>query len=657
MVERESLTRAERVRPWALAALLALLVGAAFSPSFSAQFVNWDDHVNLADLRRRASAWSFFVEPGSVDPYQPLAWLTLRLDQWLWGLDAGLDAPQAGRFHATSAAFHALAAIAFLFAARKLLSIAAPNATRASSDFASAFAALVFAVHPLRAESVAWITERRDVVSGLLYLLALLAWLSSAPSASDRVQHRGAGVAAVVLAVIAALLGSTSLDFEGRTLDLAGAGALGLAGALAALLASTWFATRALSLNSARALRLALCVLAFALALTAKGLTIVLPAMLLAIDLWPLRRLRGSSLAAAALEKAPLFALAAVSARLSLWAQVANGRTLADSSTHALSERVLQACYGLWFYPSRTLVPLPTSPSNFLPDELSFTDARFAVAASVVAVSAATLLALRKRWPGVALAFAAFAVGAAPILGLTQAGAQLVADRYSYIACMPLALLAGAAWRVGLERQRALAFCAALVVAGGLTWATRTQTSAWRDSESLWRHAVERDPRDGFALAQLGSALVADTRGAQSPEQVAQLRREADELFRRALEVDPTPLPGSLLYHGINLLALKRLDESIAVLRGHLTDFPDDTTALTYLGSALGAQGRFDDARAALERAVLDPDAQARAWESLGRVREELDDRAGAITAYEQLLTRWPDHSGARQRLAALSAR
>lgn len=657
MVEQPPLTRAERVRPWALAALLAALVAAAFAPSFRAHFVNWDDHVNLADLRLRANPWSFFVEPGNVDPYQPLAWLTLSFDKWLWGLDAGLDAPQAGRFHATSVAFHALAAIAFFLAARKLLARGSPDAKRSSTDFASAFAALVFAAHPLRAESVAWITERRDVVSGLLYLLALLAWLSSAPSASDRVERRGAGAAAVALAALAAALGATSLDFEGRTLDLAGAGVSGLVGALAAVIASTWLATRALALNGARTLRLALCVLAFALALTAKGLTVVLPAMLLAIDLWPLRRLRGSSLAAAAIEKAPLFALAAVSARLSMWAQVANGRTLADEAAHSLPERMLQACYGLWFYPSRTLVPAPTSPSNFLPDELSLADTRFAVALAGVAVLATTLLALRKRWPGLALAFAAFAVGAAPILGLTQAGAQLVADRYSYIACMPLAMLAGGAWRLWFERQHKVALAAALLVAGGLSWAARTQTSIWHDSESLWRHAVERDPRDGFALTQLGGALVARTRDAQSPEQVAELRREADELFRRSLEVDPTPLPGSLLYHGINLLALKRLDESIAVLRGHLADFPDDSTALTYLGNALAARKQFPEAREVLERAVLDPNAAVRAWESLARVREELGDRGGAIAAYEQLLERWPDQNSARQRLATLRGR
>jgi hypothetical protein len=647
---------ASRSRVLACAALAALVL-AAFWPCVDARFVNWDDHVNLADLRERGSVWSFFVAPGRVDPYQPLAWLSLGFDRWLWGLDAGLDAPQAGRFHATSVVIHALAACAFLGVARRVLRVVLPGASARSIDIAAALAACVFAVHPLRVESVAWVTERRDVVSGLLYLLAAGAWLATQPSASDRIVRRAPAVGAAVAAALAAVLGLTSLDFDGRTLDPAGLGVPGLVAALAAVGASTVLAARALAMDAPRALRLALCVVALLLALTAKGLSVVLPALMLAFDLWPLRRLRGPSLGASLVEKAPLFALAAISARVSIWAQVANGRTFSSYEAHGLAERVLQACYGLWFYPSRTFAPVATSPSNFLPDELSIGEPRFAVAVVFTLSAALTAIFVRRRWPGFTLACATFALGAAPILGLTQAGAQLVADRYSYIAAMPFSMLVAGAWAQWVcGRARIVVLASAAIAVLALTWATHVRARAWHDSESLWRYAVAVDPRDGFAHAQLGSALAMRAPALEVADEVQRMRLEADRMFRRAIELDPTPLPGSLLHHGINLLALDRAAEAVPVLQGHVHDFPDDSLALTYLGSSFGALRRFGEALPLLERAVLDPGAPPRAWQALGRVREELGDAPGAIAAYEHVLARWPGQAGVRQRLDALKA-
>jgi hypothetical protein len=181
----------ERKLAWCAAAAVAALVFVAFAPALSAHFVNWDDLANLDDLREsgglRREPLRWFYTTGHVDPYQPVSWLSLAVDMELWGLEPGLDAPQAPRFHLTSLAIHAFAAVAFLFVARRLLAIALPRAAEPELTLAAAFAACVFAIHPLRCESVAWVTERRDVLSGAFYLLAAGAWFRATPKEPPRI--------------------------------------------------------------------------------------------------------------------------------------------------------------------------------------------------------------------------------------------------------------------------------------------------------------------------------------------------------------------------------------------------------------------------------------------------------------------------------------
>jgi tetratricopeptide (TPR) repeat protein len=141
-------------------ALVAALAVLAFSPAWNHQFLNWDDDKNLLDNPN-------FPRPGWIltavhlGHYHPLTWLSLALDHALWGLD-----PKG--YHLTNLLLHAANAVLFYCLARRLLG---------GREWAAAVTALVFAVHPLRAESVAWVSERRDVLSGFFYLLSILCWL------------------------------------------------------------------------------------------------------------------------------------------------------------------------------------------------------------------------------------------------------------------------------------------------------------------------------------------------------------------------------------------------------------------------------------------------------------------------------------------------
>src|SRR5262249_48796913 len=137
-----------------------------------------------------------------MGPYQPLSWLTLGVDYLLWGMNP------AG-YHLTSLIFHAASGIFLYFVSRRLIALALPGATEQpwKISISAAFAALVFSIHPLRVESVAWATERRDVVSGLFFLAAIYCYLRAS---SNGVDSRRKWLWAAILTYVLSLLGKAT---------------------------------------------------------------------------------------------------------------------------------------------------------------------------------------------------------------------------------------------------------------------------------------------------------------------------------------------------------------------------------------------------------------------------------------------------------------
>src|SRR5881296_2367970 len=174
---REPVTRALTQR-WVyrlVPVLVALVTFAAFLPALQNQFVNFDDDKNFLDNPQyRGLAWTHlrWMWTTHQGHYIPLTWMTLGLDYLLWGMNP------VG-YHLMSLLLHAANAVVFFFVVRRILTRALPSLSERGHALAvsAGFAALVFAIHPLRVESVAWVTERRDVLSGLLYLLTILEYL------------------------------------------------------------------------------------------------------------------------------------------------------------------------------------------------------------------------------------------------------------------------------------------------------------------------------------------------------------------------------------------------------------------------------------------------------------------------------------------------
>jgi hypothetical protein len=443
--------------PVARMLLAALLLGGAiiwaYAPILDNGFV-WDDGANLLAARAHwdrglaGLLWAF-REP-FFGHYQPLTWVSYQIDSLLSGA-----APRG--VHATQLVLHLANTVLVGWLAWVLATCPALAAVRALAQpryrAAWAFvAAALFALHPMLVESVAWATERRDLLSTLFVLAALALHLRSAPTDASPSPVRGR----VALLHALAALSRAQMSLP-----------------LVLLLADIWPLRR---LDATE-------------------------------DRWKnlLRLVR---------EKWLSFSIAAASAVAAIWAQASQG-ALTSVAEHGLLGRLVQAGYGFVFYPAswlfgRVFLPLYERPYPFDPSSLHLLLPALAAAGAL-----AGLWFMRRRVPALAVAFAAYLLLVLPVLGIAQSGVQLVADRYAYLSTVPLVLLAAGAGVVLWARMRAVTARAAIALGfvaliSANTLATRQQTRVWQDDETLWRHVLAHsnsalaDNNLGYLLANRG---------------------------------------------------------------------------------------------------------------------------------------------------------
>jgi tetratricopeptide (TPR) repeat protein len=264
----------------------------------------------------------------------------------------------------------------------------------------------------------------------------------------------------------------------------------------------------------------------FAAAVLAKASALTLAGVLLVLDVYPLRRLggaRGWGDRRVWLEKLPFLALAAAAALVAFRALATLGNTPSLGEL-PLSLRALVGVYGLAFYLLRTLLPLELSPLYQFP--VGVTWLHFGIVIAGLAAAAAW-----RRWPAAAASWGVYVIVLLPVLRLVQGGPQVVADRYSYLACLPWALLAGAAAARPWQGARVLRVVMAMWIAAlaALTW---QQAGVWRDSVTLWSHAVAVNPESRAAHANLARAHAAEGR-------VAAAAAHYEETLRLSLNQAP----------------------------------------------------------------------------------------------------------------------
>ncbi len=430
-------SRDRRNAVW-IAALLALAVIALYWPARHFEFIDYDDDkyvFNNPDVLRGLSWWGLvwsFVD-FHVANYHPLTWLSHMLDAELYGL-------RSGGHHLTSVLLHSATSVLLFFALRSLT----------QATWRSAFVAALFALHPLRLESVAWISERKDVLSGLFFVLTVWAY---GRYARDAV--------------------SSQMEAGWRFLN-------------------------------SRAYQASL--ICFLLGMLSKPMLMTVPAVLLLLDFWPLNRLRlparfrdSKPLIA---EKLPFAAIAFGFALLTVLAQ--SGGAIKSVSW---TERLGNTLSAYWGYVAK----------SFWPDNLCILYLRLAefspavLAAGAAALVLGTLAAwhLRRAAPFVLTGWLWFVIMLIPVSGVVPLGDLYMADRYSYLPSIGLAVIVVWGGGVVLAKTSPRAGTRFAVIAGmalviACAAAARTQLPNWRNTETVMTRALQVNPSNFVAHINLG---------------------------------------------------------------------------------------------------------------------------------------------------------
>jgi protein O-mannosyl-transferase len=539
-------------------------------------FINYDDPDYVlenpqvqAGLNWHSIAWAFTT--GHAGNWHPLTWLSHMLDWQFYGANAG-------GHHATSAVFHILNVVLLFLLLRELT----------GATWRSGMVAALFAWHPLHVESVAWISERKDVLSTLFFILTLWAY-------SQYVKSRPAPPAA-----------------ESAPVDLAGKKK-----------GWRWYAVA---------------LVLFSLGLMAKPMLVTLPFLLLLLDYWPFKRLNlsfGSPLPTSAIwrlvaEKAPFFVLAAASCIMTFLMQQRGG-AVARMENVPFQLRLCNALVAYAQYLRKTLWPGDLAPFYPLPE--SYPVWPVALAAFLLLGITALVLRPAGNKPYLPVGWFWFLGTLVPVIGIVQVGNQALADRYSYIPLVGIFVMAAWGTADWLQQRPSLRTPAAVIWAVGLAAfgiGAAVQCGYWKNSETLFRHALKVTSGNYIAHHSLGTALVKAGRVA-----------EAKPHFAAAVQAKPLYARAQSDF-GLALVLDGKIDEGIDHYRVAIGARPDLAKPHYNLACALSLQGKPQEAIPEYQEALrLEPEnAEARA--ALGAVLAEAGQYEQAAGSFKELVRLTP---------------
>jgi Tfp pilus assembly protein PilF len=578
-------------RTWICAAVIGVVTAIAFLPALQNGFVNYDDDRLLLHNPYLRLPWKDQLEwmwsTTFLGHYQPLTWLSLSIDHALAGL-------AAFAYHLDSLLWHTAAALLLYGVLVTLLERADPIGAADARHLrvCAAAGALFWSIHPLRVESVAWVAERRDLVSIVFLLLAITAYLRAVDA--GRVPLRSPRWLVVSCGCL-----------------------------LLSLFAKAW------------------------------GMTCFVT--LIALDVSPLARLPLSTEAFTDrryrpiwIQKIPFVLLGAGAAIVAWLAQHHEPDTMVSIADWTWSARALQAAYGLCFYVWKTIWPARLAVLYARPNPLDGWPLAFPASVVLVTVAAILIVWNARRHPSVAMASLVYAATVAPVLGLAQSGPQLVADRYAYVSSLPFsALLTGAL----LARPRGRRSLAIAIISGcllALAIVTWNATQVWHDSERLWGHALRVGESSYTAHLDYGQAVRANGRMDEAIEHyrmalaLQPLSGNAWYNLANALKATGRLDEAERAYHAaIDHLSWKVEAQvnlgNLYFTRGRLADAIEQYRSATstlahaspaeftpepflYLGIALADSGDRAGARDALTIAERYPATRARALQELRRL-------------------------------------
>lgn len=500
---------------------LIILVLAAFEPVRHNSFVSYDDYRYITGNPHIQSGltWSsvkWALTSGYAANWHPLTWISHMMDIELFGLN-----PLGHHLH--NLFLHALCTVLLFYLLYKMT----------GAVWCSAFVALVFGIHPMRVESVAWAAERKDILCTLFWLLTIGAYLYYV--------QRG-GVFSYTLLIIC-----------------------------------------------------------FALGLMAKPMLVTLPLILLLLDFWPLGRIN-RNISYLFYEKVPLFILVIISCVITYKIQQNFG---AVTRTFSLDARILNALgnyigyIGKLLWPRNLAMLYPLSEKSNLHDSqwpawyLLFS-LSFLITGCVLAV-----IRLRKQ-PYLLVGWLWYIITLIPVIGIVQIGSRLIADRYTYLPSIGIAVMA--TWAIEVISRnwpcrKVILTVGVVSLTAAMTLGTRVQTTYWKDSVTLYKHTLAVTQNNYVIHNSLGSNYLIQGEYDKAAEQ-----------FRKALQIEPM--------------------------------FP---LANYNLGSVLSRKGKYKEAIDAYQKAIqMDPEND-QAYLELAMILEKTDKYRQAVDTYHQFLKIKPD--------------
>ena len=604
---------------WTLGLALMLAAAALYARTGGFQFVNYDDPDYVSSVHVRGGLTPGNIEWAFTSSYAanwfPLTWISHMADRDLFG-------DRAGGPHLVNVAMHALSTLLLFTLLHRLT----------HSVWRSAFVALVFAVHPLHAESVAWVAERKDVLCGVFWMLALWAYVRYVQTGKR-----------------------------------------------------SWYAAL---------------VAAFVSGVMAKAMIVTLPFALLLIDAWPLHRFSRKSV----IEKVPLMAISFAASAGTFLVQKTGG-AVSSTDQFAFGMRISNALVSYIRYAADFLWPANLAvfyPYHAVPLWQAITAGAL--------LAAVTACALRRDY--LAVGWFWFLGTMIPMIGLVQVGLQARADRYTYIPLIGLAIML--AWGAAevLEGHRTVLGALAAGGAAAMFLAAWIQIGYWRDSSTLFTHAIDVTdgnyvaynnlgvamrqsaqfagaianfenavrikPNYADAESNLGEALLAAGRSGDAiPHLMTALRidsrlpeahvnlaaalsragrpHDAEIEYRAAIGLNPDDgdAHGGL---GVALTEQGKLQDAIPELAESVRIKPDDADGHYNLGRALGLAGRSKEAIGQFEETIRLQPANAEAHFNLGNALAASDRMSDAANQFGEATRLKPEYAGAHFNYASALA-
>ena len=562
----------ERPAVRSLGVCLVLFMGTLliFSRAFLGNFIDFDDpdyvtqnlHVQ-AGLTWPDVHWAFTTD--TAGNWHPLTWLSHMLDWQLFG-----NNPRGP--HAVNIAWHALNAVMAFLALRRLT----------GAFWTSAACAALFAWHPLRVESVAWVAERKDVLCGFFFWTALLCYARWKTTGRQSSPSRG-----------------TAIFY--------------------------W-----------------LTFLFFACGLMSKPMLVTFPFVLLLLDFWPLQRFNRSTFWRLIGEKILFFMLSIASCVITYLVQKKGGAIV---ESVALSDRLSNAVVSVIAYVGKFFWPFDLAVTYSLPNHWPVSTVVIA-ALLVLMITLVAILQWRTR-PWITVGWFLFLGMLVPVIGVVQAGHQAMADRYTYLPCLgvEIALL----WTLRgfnppVLRQILMAAVVSIVLIGcaARTW---NQEAAWKNSRTLYEHALAVTKNNYLAHSNLGTTLFNEGDFAG-----------AEQHFRKAIDINPD-FATARFKLGLALEELGRPDDALGAYGDLLKIRPHDADAHYNVAVILLNRGQAVESIPHFQAAVDSRNDYTSAYAGLGVAESQVGQTQEALKNLKMALKLDPHFPGVAETIGELEVK